>query len=297
MGVEAVFGSPGHCDVICDTTPYTTIEGLVAGENYKRRARANKPSFDPTTRVVNIVTNLSKPGGKTSDPNVGWLSSMLYCIYALRSDEAVSIDKHGLENRHGYFAGRNKLTKLMRFVAQKVPLTVAGLGLFEGSTQYDNEYWKYATTGEKLGSIMQEIELKSLGYKTLFSNHAGCEKTFLLGPHGDSAPMPSRGDYGIPDLVMHHPEKEELLIIEAETKRNYHKGLEQVRENKFKNMVDNICQQWYNVVSPEQVKVMVSTYGDGDDVLAHCVAHTTERGNTIINLGCAPVYTGRHLQG
>ena len=266
----------------------TNIKNYIDSENQNRRPRVNFLSCDEKTNTVEIKTNLSKAGGYNHDPNIGWLSSQLFTFYVLGHRGDVEIVEHNLTNKLAQkcFLRPNKLGKLCAQVAKQFDLNVKSVGRIKHNDLYDLEYWKYSQTGEKNGSILLQLELEKEGYKTLFTNHAGCEKSDFLTESGEKVKTPKSRDFGLPDMVSLSP-KGELVVIEAETSQNYKKGIKQINELKFKNAVDWFLEHWPSVAT---ARTYLSTFGLTPGSTEYIIGHTDTDGTTTLSLGVSEVY-------
>ena len=272
--------------------PYKDIKELVY-DTQTHRTVSNSLYYSFDNKALIIETNLSKGGEMTHDPNIGWLSSILWTLRILKNKREVLISKTGLDPASLWFSFRNtpgnKLVKLVYDVCGYYPINFFGLqdGPIQPQERFLDSYWQYTSTGEKCGSILLEIDLQRLGWKTLFTNHAGCEKSFLSGKRGDLRALPKSTEFGLPDLIMLNPTGE-LCFIEAETSKNMSKGLKQVRAKKFKNLIDWVKKECYNNFS---YQVFVSTFGEDNTGHKNVVASVKkETGNVIINNLAESVY-------
>jgi hypothetical protein len=288
-GIRVVFGSNQGFS-IQSFEPYKSVEDFLL-QGQSSRPRVNYLLQEGSE--VLIKTNLQKNGNFTHDPNIGWLGSNLWTLKSLGFQGNVSLISHRLDDKtvQKAFKGktRNKLVKLMYDMASSFEtLSVSGIGNIESQDLYQGNYWQYSSSGEKVGSIQQEIILAAkTGAKTIFSNHAGCEKSYLVTLDGDSEPLPKGPDYGLPDLLMVFPNKKEIIAIEAEQSKNLKKGYKQVYEPKFKNLLNKIKSDWYNDYT---FSVYLSTFGDDTIEEDHVIASTTWGGQTKLNLQAQPAY-------
>jgi len=144
------------------------------------------------------------------------------------------------------------------------------------------------TRGEKVGTIFLEMELLKKGWQSVFSNHAGCEKTDIkLGSLSAKYPLKT---YGIPDLVMLSPNKKKVLWIEGEKSSNYSSGLRQIQEDRFLEGAQWFREQ-FDLDSNTQIQIYLSTYGKNHNNKQYLLAHTDKKGYTSINHNATPYKT------
>jgi len=289
-GVDVVFGTNKGFQTY-GGSPYKSVREFVqVGTSPIAKTNFINELRDGT---IEIQTNLNKNGKLLHDPNIGWTSSALWTLSCLNHRNHVYITKHNIAPPvlMKSFASNNpsKLVKVAIDLASKFEsITFDGIGLVKSRANiYSGNYWKYANTGEKIGSIQQEIELLNKGYRTLFSNHAGCEKSFLVTPSNPTVTLPKGSNYGIPDLVMEHPNGKDILVIEAEQSQNYNNGCKQINERKFKNTIHEIKNNYY---PNHYFKTYVTTFGASCLNRKNVLAETLSDGTTTFDFAKKPAY-------
>jgi hypothetical protein len=96
------------------------------------------------------------------------------------------------------------------------------------SATMKNDYWKYDTDGEKLGTIFIHLVVENFttGY-SIFENHAGCEKGYFIPLKGEPIPLEKYKDRAaykggdkeqivhIPDLILIDFDRSEVINVEG----------------------------------------------------------------------------------
>jgi len=97
------------------------------------------------------------------------------------------------------------------------------------------------------------------GWKVLFTNHAGCGKSYVN--IGDKY-YKTKKSKGLPDLVLYNESQRLLYVIEAEQSKNYKKGIVQVKDAAFTEFIEREILPYL----PSDVKVekYLCTYGRYD---------------------------------
>lgn len=104
-------------------------------------------------------------------------------------------------------------------------------------------YWKYDTTGEKLGTIFIHIIVENFteGY-SIFENHAGCEKGYFMKSDGTPIPLAKYNDrkkykegdkkekIAIPDLVLIDISENETITIEGKKYQFRQQGIRELED-------------------------------------------------------------------
>ena len=228
---------------------YKNNSELVAQEGKKGRSGGGTPSrvFKTNDGYV-IQCNLFKKDGN-HDPGEGYVTSRSYVIGLFEPNAEI----HLTETRRdiSWFTKRSKKSNKFSKAIGLRKVFVEGVQISDGTGVYDcGDYWRYCDSGEKIGSIVMELEFNNRGWETIFSNHAGCEKSYLLTEEGY---VSVKNTGGIPDLVLTN-HSGDVIIIEAETSKNVKTGLKQARNPNFGR---DIC----HLLGATNVKKYLCTYG------------------------------------
>ena len=222
---------------------------------------------DPLGKSIKIQAKLAK--GKnlsiSADPGIGFCSGMFLLLMKLGfRGEEVSIVKHGLLEEKVILNNQRKGGKLEGII-KRLPFKVT---LSDISTNFElaevnDKYLISNFKGEKVVSVPFEVWLtggrpsmvSENGDIVIFSNHAGCGKTFFIIPNGK--PIDTKKEKGIPDLIIANNIHKKIYVIEAEKSCNVKRGIEQLSE--FTWIKDEYIQRYY----PEY-KILdgVITYGN-----------------------------------
>ena len=239
---------------------YKNIDELIEQEGKKNKPRNGVPSrVFRANNGYEIRCNLYKKAGY-HDPGEGYVTSRSYVIGLLEP----SAEIHLTETRRdiSWFKKRMKGSNKFSNAIGLRKVFVGDTQISDGNRTYDcGDYWRYCDSGEKIGSIVMELLYNTMGYQTVFFNHAGCEKSYLLVGKNY---VPAKNTKGIPDLVLINP-KGDVIIIEAESSKNVNKGLIQAQNPNFGR---DICDQ----MGVKLFKKFLCTYGEDtghDNVLFH----------------------------
>tara|TARA_R110002012_G_C11612330_1_gene608265 strand:- start:401 stop:1696 length:1296 start_codon:yes stop_codon:yes gene_type:complete len=256
FGIMSLFGVDIHfkqidSEISTVYVPKTKINGL-ADLNRSGGRVTNKVSVGKN--LINIETNFynnKKKKSGNNDPNTGWISGVVGAIRILDKNIAITIKSNRPTDE---ILGQNKLSKILNEASAKI--TFNNIIATAPKQTGDKTYWAPEDTGEKLGSISMEFNLRNQGKKILFSNHAGCEKSYVTSKDGELQ-QPKKGE-GIPDLV--YLDGDKIIAIEAEQHQNYKAGIKQVKQKQFKLWIV----REFSSYSGKTVEVFVSTNKRGD---------------------------------
>lgn len=145
----------------------------------------------------------------------------------------IVITKHGLEQKH--------IKKANKFIliANQIGITLEGLTL--PTPEPHAKYWRYDTTGEKIGTIFMHLVVESFtdGY-SVYENHAGSERGYFITDAGDCVTVDKYLDrtaykssdktkiIHLPDLTILDTTRKEIANIEGEMYKNKLAGIKQI---------------------------------------------------------------------
>jgi hypothetical protein len=132
----------------------------------------------------------------------------------------IEITKHGLS--------QNQIGITNKFIQIANELNISLQGLQVPKATMNNDYWRYDTDGEKLGTIFIHLVVENFtqGY-SIFENHAGCEKGYFITKEGDNIPLAKYKDrekykngdkeeiIHIPDLILIDFGRNEVINVEG----------------------------------------------------------------------------------
>jgi hypothetical protein len=183
---------------------------------------------------IEISAKLEKSGRLGSDPSIGMTTIMSACLRKLGWEKDIVITQHNLPNQQS--VGKNN--KFIQ-IANKIDIKLQGLEV-PRVTQHIS-YWKYDTTGEKIGTIFLDIVVDefSNGF-TIYHQHAGCERGYFLTEDGEKLAVDKYTDrtkykagdksqiVALPDLVLKDEEEKLIINIEGEMYKNAKAGVIQL---------------------------------------------------------------------
>ena len=212
--------------------PFTSIEDIIEFKaNMHRPPKGNVPILlYKSDDKIQISGRLFKSGSLSHDPNIGALSIIAATLRKLKWDKRIEITQHGLQQKH--VSEKNKFV----FIANMLGIDLEGLDVHKAKTPQN--YWRYDTKGEKLGTIFIHIVVENFteGY-SIFENHAGCEKGYFHTSKGECVPLAKYADKEaykagdknqivfIPDLVLLDIEMKEAITIEGKKYEKKDKGI------------------------------------------------------------------------
>lgn len=203
-------------------TPFKTIDEIIDLKNDMRKApKGNVPILLTKSKTkIEVSGRLFKSGGLSHDPNIGALSIICAVLRQLGWTQKIEITQHGLLQKHV-----GKTNKFIQ-IANKIDISLQGLTV--PKAEMNNDYWKYDTDGEKLGTIFIHLVVENFtqGY-SIFENHAGCEKGYFITKKGEHISLEKYKDrekyksgdkeqiVHIPDLILIDFGRSEVINVEG----------------------------------------------------------------------------------
>ena len=217
--------------------PFTSINDIIAfKQNMRKAPKGNVPIiiFKENDKI-SISGRLYKNKGLSHDPNIGALSILSAILRMLGWTRKIEIIRHGLLPQH--VGVRNKFIQ----VANLLKIKLENLEIPQ--TNMPEFYWKYDTTGEKLGTIFIHIIVENFteGY-SIFENHAGCKKGYFMKSDGTPIPLAKYNDrkkykegdkkekIAIPDLVLIDISENETITIEGKKYQFRQQGIRELED-------------------------------------------------------------------
>jgi len=278
MGATVLFTYKGSIT----THKYNSKQVIKVLQDLKHSGKTNKISIDSKGNVV-LETNLFK-NKKTKtgihDPNVGWFCGGCYLANKFGASSVTLNSNKDLSK----LTGSNKLIKTLNYYNVKVKYQGKLICIPKSENSID--YWSMEESGEKLTTISLHQEVLNQGKDIIFSNHAGCEKSFLKLPNGKQKQI--KGNVrGLPDLVYADHKNKILFVIEGEREVNYAQGLKQVKSKSFKKWIYQQLSDYKGYT----VKVYIATNGTKNDKEKHNLYSTAKNNLKAFNNKAKPVYT------
>jgi len=229
---------------------FSTIEELIESKNsMKKPPDGNVPILiDKQGDIIKISGRLIKSNSLAHDPNIGALSLIAATLRKLGWKGKIIITKHGLEQNH--IKPSNKFIK----IANMLNIEIQDLKIPK-ITKIEN-YWKYETESEKLGTIFIHTVVENFSNgEAIFENHAGCEKGYFITKDGTPIPLEKYADrdaykkgdkskiINIPDLILIDFGRCEIINIEGKKYEFRHKAIEDL--NNFEEIEKRYIKKYY----------------------------------------------------
>lgn len=235
LGVDVIIAQEGKVGFqkYENTITYDSIDSIIAAENAKKKGAGTACRVNRVGDKIQIQAKLIKNGGN-HDPSEGYVASRAYLSRKLDPNTEIEIVNHNRDLRY-FQMKNNKFINCLKKVGVTAVFDDSSYVIEREDNVYMKSYWRYAKTGEKLSSIVLEQNLIAIGHEILFTNHAGCGKSWKKINGVYSKTNKSKG---IPDIVSYDSTTNTLYVIEAETTKNYKKGLAQVRDQNFDTFIE-----------------------------------------------------------
>ncbi len=258
----------GKADSELSSQPFSSVDELIEYKSKMKRPPAgNIPILinKISDELITVSGRLHKSGGLSHDPNIGALSLISATLRSLGWEGRIMITEHGLSP--SMVKPRNKFVQ----VANRLNIQLEGIVV--PKALFPSEYWRYETTGEKLGTIFVHLLVESFSQGfSIYENHAGCERGYFYTADGNALAVgkrmvdengymaPDAEVIAIPDLIIIDIERLELINIEGERSENVDAGIEQLKT------FSNIEKAYLNHYYPDYkvLRTVVLYGGEGD---------------------------------
>lgn len=230
--------------------PFSSVDEIIALKRRIRRAhKGNVPILiKKIDDRITISGRLYKSDGLAHDPNIGALSLIGAAIRKLGWTGEIVITRHGLKQKH--LQADNKFIK----IANQLKLQIRGLIL--STSEMRENYWKYETEGEKLGTIFIHLVVENFtdGF-SIFENHAGCEKGYFMTSDGEYIQLEKYSDrtaykagnkdkiISIPDLILIDFGRSEIINVEGKKYQFCQNGINELKS--FGDIEKNYIKKYY----------------------------------------------------
>ena len=245
---------------------------VLVNSTRKTGGQPNRMYYNPIYNIVRIECNLlhkkTDRNSSIHDPNTGFICGLIYALKSIMSTCKIQIINNNLYPKQ--LSSGAKLWSCLYPYREDIELYDREDKLFDrdwGDMKVDTDPYCKISQGEKLASIQLEDRLIACGFKTVFSNHGGCELSFIQLDRQYYRHKRRKDDKrekqkkeGIPDLVMMRDKL--ILIIEGKTIKYINAGIEQVKEEAW--IKKNILQRESHIdYYKEGYKIVkcVCTYG------------------------------------
>lgn len=264
--------------------PWTSLDEFIEAKGAMRAAPAgNIPlTIRVDEGVLKLTGRLVKSGRLGHDPNIGALTLFAATARKLGWDSAIEISDHGLAQ--SMLTDRNKFVR----IAQLYSIQLEGLEL--PSANYPSDYWRYDTSGEKIGTIFLHLLVNAFikeneGF-SIYENHAGSERGYFSVKTFDDDSLEhlavekyytnsnsKKEVIRLPDLVLLDVTNSEILNIEGEKFCNALNGVAQL--NGFELFERLYVKQYYSSYNIIRTVVL---YGSSNEVRDSDAIDTTYQG-------------------
>ncbi|MBU4339120.1 hypothetical protein KKB43_00485 [Patescibacteria group bacterium] len=230
--------------------PFHSIDEIIALKKAMRKAhKGNIPILiKKIGDKITVSGRLYKSEGLAHDPNIGALSLICAAIRKLGWSSEIIITKHGLKQKH--IQADNKFVK----IANRLNIKIHGLSI--PASKHQDNYWKYETEGEKLGTIFIHLVVENFtkGF-SIFENHAGCEKGYFITSDGKHIPLEKYSDrkaykagnknkiISIPDLILIDFGRSEVINIEGKKYQFRQNGINELKS--FSDIEKTYIKKYY----------------------------------------------------
>jgi len=268
--------------------PWESVEELI---KYKAQMRKPPAGNVPITvdmvgdDLITISGRLIKAGGLAHDPNIGALSLISATLRRLGWAKRIQITQHGLSA--SMVRAANKFVQ----IANHLNLELEGISI--PKAKFPDDYWRYESTGEKLGTIFLHLAVEefSEGF-SIYENHAGCERGYFYTADGTpiavgkrllnkDGHMPKDAEkIAIPDLIIIDIARLEIISIEGERTANVLAGIKQLET--FSNIEQIYLRQFYPGYTALRTVVL---YGNSGEIIEHIEVSLLLTSNGKIVLG------------
>lgn len=230
--------------------PFTSIEEVIEAKNAMRQPpKGNVPiNIYKTGNKIQVSGRLFKSGGLAHDPNIGSLSLICSTLRTLGWQGELEITLHGLSQSH--VNATNKFIK----IANRFNIGLEGLTIAKPKEKED--YWRYDTQGEKLGTIFVHLVVDNFtnGF-SIYENHAGCERGYFLTSRGEPIVVEKYKDreaykggdksqiIHIPDLVLADIDRLKIINVEGKKDTTMEQGIQEL--NNFDAFENTYIKTYY----------------------------------------------------
>ena len=218
------------------------------------------------------------------DPNSGFITSLITIIKKIDPESKFIIQKHHLKEKH-LKSGAKLLTTLYNYL-NNGDIIFENFENFKFDIKPINEEYCKISNSEKNSTIYLEELLNEQGWNTMFSNHAGGEKSNILNiktgrfyqsdkytKHKQNNNIKSSRTQGIPDLIVY---KDNTIIV-IEGKRNNSTDLKNINQQLLLEI------NWFNQNIKQKQKLENYSIHYGISTFDGTIKTLENNPNTILN--------------
>lgn len=213
--------------------PFKKLNDIIEYKSNMRKPPAGNVPIEITHYPdrIEISGRLAKPadaGNIAHDPNIGALSIISKTIRYLGWDKRIVITKHAVSQSYVNRSTGNKFLYLCKI------LNVELQGISIPEQTLPSEYWHYEMKSEKVASILLHILAENNNERGIYENHAGCERGYFRTVDNELVTLPKKDKQGenlyIPDLVLHDPKAQAIILIEGKKLSTLQNGVEEIED-------------------------------------------------------------------
>ena len=206
-------------------TPSSLVEAEKIKNNCVKKAETDIPIkfyINHDLKRISVECKLFKSGSLSHDPNIGFLSALIFI--ANKMNYEIFVSSHCLTEKiiKSY---KGKLYKICALLNKKINFKIDDKTITWYNYTYNanDDYHKNLEDGEKLSMINFCRDMEEKGLKFIFRNIAGCERE-KISSDGNLISVPKK--IKIPDLAL--LKNGNLVLIEGECSKNINKGIQQL---------------------------------------------------------------------
>lgn len=211
---------------------FNSVQELINAKNQMILPRNGQPiRIDYSDNsCIKISCRLIKNDKIAHDPNIGTVSCIAAGLRKLGYSGNIVITNHQLNQNILNSSHGNKLL----FICSILKMSLDGLSM--PTINIPASYWHDENESEKIASIYLQILSDKYGLKTVYQNHAGCERSYFISKNNEAITVPKKIEgikISIPDLVILCPNENNFYyytLIEGKKLSTLYNGLNEVDE-------------------------------------------------------------------
>lgn len=214
--------------------PFNTLDELINFKtNMKKPPIGNVPiQITKYHDNIEISGRLSKPadsGNIGHDPNIGALSMISACIRKLGWNKKITITMHGVTQKYvNSTKGKNKFLYICNILGINLNNITMPV-----EVKLPDYYWHYEKKSEKMADILLHLQTIYNGMRSIYENHAGCERGYFKTTFGTNITLPKKDLLGnnlyLPDVVLYDKNTEYVFLVEGKMLSTLQQGLIEIQ--------------------------------------------------------------------
>lgn len=264
---------------------FNSLDELISFKNSMRKPPAgNVPmeikKYDDRIEISGRLAKPKDAGNIGHDPNIGALSLIAKTIRHLGWQKDIIITHHGVSQEYiNKTKGKNKFL----YICNLLGLKLDGI-IMPPPAKIHDKYWHYERRSEKISTIFLHILAEYNGIKSIYENHAGCERGYFKSAKGQNIVIPKKDSKGenlyIPDLILYDSKTHHISLIEGKMYSTLKQGLEDI--NNYDSIEEEIIKKYYPGV---RIDRWITLYGDNHHTIPHekVLLYINNKGNIYLN--------------